>query len=170
VSIVTDLLEFAATRDEPHPIIVGKFLAQLDRQGEADLLAWLREHAARLLCAELRHINNAARSLDRVREDARAFGAAASQAEDGDATALAPFAVRYVVAPGNVRRRVADMTADDHRYVANDYTASANRSRMLAAFHVAIADRLGVGQTTADAMSETTYTALRLSILGGEAA
>jgi len=79
---------------------------------------------------------------------------------------LRAFRQTYAVDTVDTRRRVSDMTADDHRFVAGNYAEASNRYKMLAAFHKAIAERLSEGQKTSDVMSEDEYEKLYLSIVG----
>lgn len=144
------------------PIAAAEFLAAVDPD---ELAAWLRGRAAQLVAGELIRRNRAA--ARRQRSKAGAFGEAAAS---DNPEALTVFTKCLVVDDQLRRRPVGQMTSADHRWVAGAYTARSNRDRMLAAFHHAVAKRLGPGQTTADVMDEATYVSLLGSITGDPAA
>lgn len=90
--------------------------------------------------------------------------ALAAAGDDTPRLRLSMFSAMHVVDKENTRRSVGQMTGADHRYVARQYTADARVSQMEAAFHKAVAKKVG-NATTADVMDEETYSALYRSIV-----
>lgn len=130
------------------------------------LAEWTREVARQTMRAYYRHHILSERSRWARSARSRAFRTAAEATEEtGDFTPLAAFSFSYVVNEEALRRRVAEMTADDHRFVATKYEQSADRILMLAAFHREIAKRIPEGETTADVMDEETYSKIYASIV-----
>jgi hypothetical protein len=87
--------------------------------------------------------------------------------EGGDLQAPREYSTVYVVDRYNTRRRVGEMSASDHQFVATRYGAGGRRSLLLAEFHRQVASRLG-DRTTADAIPEIEYAKMRVQVLGGE--
>lgn len=71
--------------------------------------------------------------------------------------------VVYSIDEANTRRKVADMTGDDHRFVAAKYGSSGRYDLMLEAFHKAVAREIGK-KRTADVFTEGQYLNLLDSI------
>lgn len=147
------------------PSLLASQIADQLRATDPGFLAdWLDERASNVLLIEIDRILRSDRTKARSRYGARAFAAAAAT---GDVVTLSAFThVRFVVDDKNTRRALGDMTAADHLYVADKYEASGNRQLMLAAFHRAVAKRVG-RKTTAEAMTEAQFRKLEDSILGG---
>lgn len=150
------LTEFVA------PVEAQRLVDGLDAAGRRSLDRWLRSHAVEMVADVLTSMDRSDRSKARRRSACRAFSDAA---EAGDAEAMEVFATFYVVDAENLRRRLGEMTAADHRFVASGYAASSKRDAMLAQFHQAVARKVGKG-TTADVMTEATYLGLLDSITG----
>jgi hypothetical protein len=159
--------EAISATDDPRAIIAAKLRARLD-ESDPDLLAgWLHEKAEDILTEELGLRERVERSKNFRRVGARSFANAAKEAEDGQPEALGTFALKFVVDEENNRRAIADMTGPDHLYVASRHASRANREQMLAAFHNAVAKKVG-DKRTADVMGEEQYEALYRSIVGPE--
>lgn len=75
------------------------------------------------------------------------------------------FSVVLTVDANNTRRRVADMTGADFRFVANGYSRDSKVAAMYAAFYRAVAKRID-GRRCADVMTEQQYDTLYRSITG----
>jgi hypothetical protein len=144
------------------PAVVAAQLVGHLQTADPDLLAgWLQTMAPHLLTDMITTRERSIRATSRRRAGAVAFADAAAA---GDAERLRSFAVTYAVDAENTRRRVADMTGSDHRFVADSYAASATKARMLATFHEAVARKVG-RRRTAEVMSEAAYDRLLRSIV-----
>lgn len=157
--------EFAAGLIESVPdgefvpaIVASNYIARLADTDPALLNGWLVANAAAfatdLLGCRLRN----SRAKARAHASAREFAANVA-----DPDYAGSFTITYRIADDDTRIRVADMTGDHHRFVASDYEASARTDRMLAAFHRAIAKKVGKART-ADVISEGEYDALYRSL------
>lgn len=133
---------------------------------EPELLAgWMDEVARQVLRSHFRAHLLRQRATWRATAQRRAFRNVVNEAEEtGDSTSLSDFSFSYVVNEESLRRRVGEMTADDHSFVASVHERSADRLLLLAAFHRAIAKRIPPGKTTADVMDEETYSRIFRSI------
>jgi hypothetical protein len=147
-------------------IVAEKLHAEL-LETDPDLLdGWLRATAADTLRLAIGMRSRNQRLIARRRAGARAFSEAAGEAEQTGDTAplIGLFTVDYVVDAENTRKRAADMTGPEHLFVAeNTYQRSANQALMLAAFHRAVAAKVG-DQRTSDVFSPEQYERLYLSI------
>lgn len=146
------------------PLVAQKLHAELVADDPDLLDGWLHAVAGEALRQAIANRSRAHRTYAR-RAASRAFAQAARDAEDsGDAAPLLGlFAVDYVVAADRTRKRARDMTGPDHRFVAGRYEASGNGELMLAAFHHAIAEKVG-DRRTAEVYTEAEYEALYLSV------
>ncbi len=139
-----------------------KFVTWMEEVAPGELLDWLSENARRFVTRDMQQTMMRRRTSAINRAKSRAFGQAV---EDGDVEYLGHFAAVYTVDPDSTRRRVADMTGDDHRYVAGEYEGSAKHDLMMAAFHRAVAKKVGK-RRTADVLDEDKYDALLQSLMG----
>lgn len=147
-------------------VVASKLAASVDR----DLLdGWLHEMAESVLTAVITRRERGKRAVARSRAGSRAFADARDALENGDADVLSSFAVTFAVDDDNTRRRVADMTGADHLYVAADYSKDAKKLQMEAAFHKAVAKKVGT-KRTADVFTEATYDEMYRSLTGRAAA
>lgn len=147
-------------------IVAEKLHAEL-LEADPDLLdGWLRAVAVDTLRLTIGTRSRVQRIVARRRSASRAFQAATDGVEkSGDAAPLLGlFAVNYVVDDSNTRKQAADMTGPEHLFVAvNTYQRSANQALMLAAFHRAVAEKVG-GKRTSEVFSAQEYEHLYLSI------
>ena len=147
-------------------IVAEKLHAEL-LETDPDLLdGWLRAVAVDSLRLAIGTRSRSQRTVARRRAGSRAFRDAVAEAEQSGDTAplLGLFSVDYVVDEENTRKRAADMTGPEHLFVAeNTYQRSANEALMLAAFHRAVAEKVGKRRTS-EVFSETEYEAMYLSI------
>lgn len=163
---MTALIEESTQGSDWVPALVAEKLIDRLKADDPDLLnGWLHTLAPQLLTDAISMRERSIRTVTRRRASARAFGKASEAAESGDLTEIGSFAVTYAIDDDNTRRRVADMSGADHQFVASDYTRKAKRSQMLAAFHRAVAKKVGK-KRTADVMSEDEYDRLYRSITG----
>lgn len=160
---MTALIEEATQGSDWVPALVAEKLIDQLKSDDPDLLnGWLHALAPQLLTDAISMRERSIRTVTRKRASSRAFAKAAAV---GDVTELGSFAVTYVIDEGATRRRVADMTGSDHRFVASGYAQSAKRAQMLSAFHRAVAKKVG-SKRTAEVMSEVEYDRLFRSITG----
>lgn len=102
------------------------------------------------------------RARGRARAKSEAFGEAIAR---GD---FSPFDEPYPVdAESGIWRPVRYMTGTDHQFVATNYERSANTDLLLAAFHRAVAKKVGKRET-GEVMTEEQYVRLYQSIVGKE--
>lgn len=141
-------------------IVASKIAASADR---ALLDGWAHAMLTEMLTAVISRRERSTRSTARARASSRAFASAKNDAEAGDPSALGSFAVTFAVDEKNTRRRVADMRGADHLFVAADYEKDAKPLLLLAAFHQAVAKKVG-RKRTADVFSEAQYDSLYRSI------
>lgn len=136
-------------------------------ESEPQLLEdWTREVARQTMRSYFRSHQLRERARWARSTRGRTFRAATDEAEEtGDFEPLTAFSLSYVVNEQSLRRRVPDMTAEDHRFVATKYEQSADRILMLSAFHREIAKHIPEGATTADIMDEETYSRIYASIV-----
>lgn len=83
---------------------------------------------------------------------------------------LREFELTAAVRPGNLRVRIGDLTARDHRVLADRYRDAGRRSETLGRFHDAVADKLETSEgneaTTREVLSEVEYAEMRAEITG----
>lgn len=161
-----DLFRDGLLATVPHgewvPAVVAQNYVELLAVTDPALLdAWLHEHAAAFATDVLVRWERHARAASRRHASAREF------ADNGsDAEWIGSFSITYCISGDNARLQVAEMTGLHHRYVASEYEASAKTGRMLAAFHRAVAKKVGARRTV-EVFSEATYDALYRSIVRG---
>lgn len=160
--LVRLLREYRAELGESFVIAeaAARFVKLMQDEHPDSLAAWQQAHTTSFVADALRTVLRSERSTALARSGARAFDTQRTEAADE-----ATFAQAYCVSNGShLWRRVAEMTADDHRYVAGQYEVRGKRQLSLAAFHRAVAKRVGTG-CTADVMTEAEYDALLASFL-----
>ena len=156
------------------PTIVAQKLHAELLESDADLLdGWLHAVAAdvirQAITLRVRLRNGAARRGARAREfaaAARDLEDAADEAARGAAGArlVSLFESLHTVDEKNTHKRACDMTGPEHLFVArNQYEAKAKPLMMLAAFHKAVAKKVGQ-RLTSDVFTEEQYEAMYLSI------
>lgn len=145
--------------------VVAADLVDRLRAEDPDLLAgWLHLKAPVILANVVARRSNSRRQAARIGAPRRAFAEAArSFASDGDVRVLSPFAAEYVVDEENTRRTVAHMTADDCRFVAARYEESARISKLEAAFHRAVAKKIGA-RSVGEVFTEEQYLEMYRSV------
>jgi hypothetical protein len=141
-------------------IVAAKVIASAD---PALLDGWLHVMAVDVLTSVITRRERSTRSTARTRAGSRAFAEARAESEAGEPAALSSFAVTYAVDDKNMRRRVADMRGSDHLFVAANYEKDAKPLLLLAAFHQAVAKKVG-RKRTCDVFSEAEYDRLYRSI------
>ena len=145
-------------------VVAAKLRARL-AETDPDLLdGWLHAMAERMLTEVIGLHVRSERAKARSRAGSRAFREASDAAEDGDDSAIGLFAVLHVVDEKNTQKRAADMTGPEHLYVAEEtYQRTANEALMMAAFHRAVAKKVGK-RKTADVLTEQQYEQMYRSI------
>lgn len=147
-------------------------LAQQLRKTDPALLAgWLDAQAENLLRDAIVREANSKRARSRRRSAGLAFR---EQAETANRTGkydelTGMFSALHVIGPTHIRKRAAEMTGADHRFVSDRYRSNANEYLMLAAFHRAIAERVGDSKTC-EVFSEDEYERMFRSIVRTAAA
>jgi hypothetical protein len=142
----------------------SKLVAHLAETDPDLLRGWLTSNAEQFVSDALGARLRSKRAYVRRTSQARAFSTAA---QSGDVTKLKPFQVRHIVDDHHTQRAVGQMTGDDHVFVAQSYDLSAQTSQMLAAFHRAVARKVG-SRRTEEVMDEETYLRLYESIVRGD--
>lgn len=148
------------------PIVAADLVERLREEDPELLSGWLDLRAAVFLADVIARRSNSKRQAARVGAPRSAFGEAALSfgAGEGDPSALVAFTTEYVVNSENVRRKVADMTGADHRFVASGYADQKATAALLEKFHLAVARKVGDGRRTSDVISEEQYARLYRSI------
>lgn len=162
-------------------IVAAKLHAQL-QEADPDLLdGWLHAMAVQVLRRVIGLRQHQERAAARRGAGARAFAGAArefsgSDPDDAEAAAvrfMGMFRMSHEVDDKRTQKRVFDMTGPEHLFVAeHTYQREANRQHMLAAFHRAVAKKIGKRRTE-DVLTEEQYEAMYQSIVrspGNEAA
>lgn len=158
-AILRSVLE--SGRDVVVSVEAAKLVARL-REDNPDLLRdWLWYNAEQFVSDALGSRNRSRRAHVRRTCAAVSFSQAANSADP--VAELAPFRVRHVIDINHTQREVGRMTGEDHLFVAQAYELEAVTSQMLAAFHRAVARRVG-DRTTREVMDEATYLRLYNSI------
>ena len=149
------------------PVVAAELAGKL-RANDPDLLAgWLDLHAEHVLTDVLGMRLRSGRARHRAQAGASAFAEASAARDAGDGEALSVFDLRYVVGDDNRWRRLGEMTAVDHLYVADHYAHQSHAAALLEAFHRAVAKKVGK-RTTAAALDEAQYSRLFRSIVGAK--
>jgi hypothetical protein len=145
--------------------VVAAGLVDRLREDDPELLAgYLDLKAAVILADVVARRSNSKRQAARIGAPRKAFAEAARTfGTDGDVAVLSPFAAEYVVNDDNTRRTVANMTAGDCRFVAAKYEDAARISKLEAAFHRAVAKKVG-GKTVGEVFTEDQYLEMYRSV------
>lgn len=149
------------------PVESLKFFDWMREEHQELLENWIDRHLLDLVRMAMERRLRVQRAQARTRGRARAFRRAAGVLETtGDPTPLGRFRREtYAVDHDANRKVVGKMTAEDHRWVADNYGRSGNKLLMLQAFHRAVARRIGENQTTEEVFSEEEYNDLYASIV-----
>lgn len=149
------------------PLLAAELADKLKANDPELLAGWLWTRAQPELSDTFARRSNSLRQYARAMGPRRAFADASEEfGRTGDPRVLQTFQTEHVVNSGNLRRKVADMTGADHRFVADAYGATAKNAAMLAAFHRAVAKRVG-HRRTADAFTQEQYDAMLHSLMRG---
>jgi hypothetical protein len=125
-------------------VIAAELVERLREQDPELLSGYLHLKAAVILADVVARRSNSKRQAARIGAPRKAFAEAArSFTAGGDVKVLSPFSAEYVVDDENTRRSVANMTADDCRFVASKYEDAARISKLEAAFHRAVGKKIG---------------------------
>lgn len=151
------------------PLVAHDLVEKL-RANDPDLLSgWCEAKYEVILTDFIHHKVKNRRSKSREASARSAFAEAAGRfADDGDVVAMrdavrSPFDVEYVVNGENLRRKVRDMTGQDHRFVADEYAETKQTALLLESFHRAVAKKVG-RRRTSEVFTEETYLAMYRSI------
>lgn len=137
------------------PAIVAQELSEEIWQQDPDLfVGFLTLKATELIRTEITSRSRRRRARLRANHVATVFQEAVKEYEQtGDKKVFDVFDLTFEVDNEHTRRRLGDMVGSDHLWVASRYHLSANKQLLLAAFHKAVADQIGVRRTS-DVYSE----------------
>lgn len=148
-------------------IVAEKVCAELAERDPQLLEGWLREMAADTLKRQIQARYAGARLREHHRVTRGAFADQARIFEEGKdengARLLGMFALVHVVSAGDIRKRAGEMTGEDHLFVAERYHTRGTSDLMRAAFHRAVADKVG-DRRTDEAMDLAEYESLYRSL------
>lgn len=133
-------------------------LERMALEHPAELNVWLRDRAREMLRSEIGHLIRSRRSTARSGSRARAFGEATDSSGGGGL-----LESWFVVSETYEQKRVADMTGPDHLFVAGGYEATVQSAAMEAAFHRAVAKKVG-NKRTGDVLSESQLQRMHKSV------
>lgn len=142
--LLKEHLEEAREKDYHLDAVAASFCAKMELEHPAEFTAWLHERAPIFVRREMGRLEHAKRTTARVRAKARAFG----EAIDGGDVQDYFLSTAYIVDEQNTRRRMGDMTGADHRFVASQYEVTGKEALMMAAFHKALAKKIGSRKTS----------------------
>lgn len=150
-------------------VVAGKLYARI-AVDDPDLLdGWLHILGPDTLRRVIHERSSAARMRERGRARKGEFADAARNYETGeDSNGLklaGMFALLHVVSAEDVRKRAGEMTGADHEFVARSYQKRGQRALMQAAFHRAVAEKIGTRRTD-EVMDLGDYERLYRSIAG----
>lgn len=161
-------------------VVAAKLHAQLLENDPEFLDGWLHAMAVPLLRRVIGLRSSHLRTVGRRRAGASAFAAAAddfAEALERGSDEVAEIGVRFAgmfacdheVDGEHNRKLVPDMTGSDHLFVAeHEYERNAKHQKMLAAFHRAVAKKVGKHRTS-EVLTEEQYEAMYRSIVKGAA-
>lgn len=149
--------------------VVEDAMQWLEENDPEALTEWMWSRRLPILKLHYQRKLQSQRTATQHRARARAFGEAVSSFDEGDVEPLSHFDVVHVVDGDDTRRRVGDMTGEDHFFVAETHREKAKPHLLAEAFHRQVARKVG-DKRTADVMDEETYERLYVSIVRGEAA
>lgn len=145
-------------------VVAAELVEQLRAQDPELLSGYLHLKAAVILADVVARRSNSMRQATRLGAPRKAFAEAARTfAADGDPRALRPFSAEYVVDDENTRRSVANMTASDCRFVAAKYEDASRISKLEAAFHRAVAKKIG-SSAVGEVFTEAQYLEMYRSV------
>lgn len=152
-------------------IIAAKLYGQLITDDRDLLDGWLHAMATDTLRRHIQGKVNAARMRERARAERGEFADAArdfATGEDADGLKLqGMFALTHVVDAEDVRKRAGEMSGADHLFVAGSYQTRGQKNLMQAAFHRAVAEKVG-DKRTDEVMDLATYEQMYRSIVGDD--
>lgn len=146
--------------------VVAQEIVEKLAANDPDLLdGWLHAQAVGFLRHAINLRDCATRTHARMTSGRSVFGAAALAHEAGEAGAMEGWlAVVHVVSEGQ-RKRIAEMTATDLNYVADDYDARARENALHSAFLRAVAKKVRKG-TVSEHFTDAKLAELWQSISG----
>lgn len=138
--------------------LARQIMARLMDEDPELLEGWLHEYAVHTLTTR---ISEQARSAHGHRSSARRRSVFADAAADGP-DSMSAF---LVIDTRNTRKRISEMTGDDHLFVARRHERRSRSEAVLAAFHEAVAERVGT-RRTGDVLSQQEYDDMYQRLLG----
>jgi hypothetical protein len=152
-------------------VLAAKIYAKLMEEDRELIDGWLHAAAIDTLRRQILSKTNAARTRERARAQRGEFADQARDFETGDDAGgvklLGMFALMHTVNAEDVRKRAGEMTGADHLFVADSYQQRGQRNLMEAAFHRAVAAKVG-DKRTDEVLDLETYSVMYRSITGTE--
>lgn len=147
--------------------VVAEHIVEKLTATDPELLdGWLHAQAEFLIRHTINLRDCSVRSRARAVSGRSVFAAAAEQHDAGDSRALAGWLQVIHVVEDGTRKRLAEMTADDLAYVADDYGRRARENAMHEAFLRAVARRVAGGRV-GDHFTDDQLAEMWQSIAGG---
>lgn len=134
----------------------AKFTASARETDPKGFAEWLDENAEQFVTWRGASYERHNRAQAVARMNARRFHEAVSNASADEVRDI--FAVTFVVGAQDERKRLGAMTAADHNFVADGYERDGKRALMFAAFHRALAKKVGSQRTDAVMTAEKVET------------
>lgn len=146
--------------------VVAEHIVEKLRAVDPDLLSgWLDVQAVSILRHAINLRDCSVRSRVRATAGRSVFARDVSAHEAGEATALAGWLAVVHVVEGGSRKRLAEMTADDLGFVADDYGRRAAENALAESFLRALARKVGTGKVS-DHFTDAELAGLWQSITG----
>jgi hypothetical protein len=142
------------------PQLAQSIIGKLDVNDPELLNGWLDANAVALLTQIINARDRSQRTRARLQHKASVFGDDAKAFEAGDTKRIIPWLTVHYALKDNIRKPLAELTADDLRFVAKRYDDSAKISRFEAIFFEKMAERVG-NKTVAEVYSDQEIINLR---------
>jgi hypothetical protein len=150
---VAEVRAIVDTETERGPYVTGqvadKVIKWLRHHDPELLQGFLDTQAVQLVCVMIRDRDRSARSHARAVAGRSVFRGALAQFADGDPSALNRWLTMPIVLDGNVRKPLAELTAEDLNHAADRYHHHAQRNAMMATFLRTLSAKVSDG-TVAD--------------------
>lgn len=146
--------------------VVAEHIVEKLRATDPELLSgWLDAQAVGIIRHAINLRDCSVRSRVRATAGRSVFARQAAEHEAGDAVALSGWLSVVHVVEGGSRKRLAEMTADDLGFVADDYGRRAAENALAESFLRALARKVGSGKV-ADHFTDAQLAELWQSIAG----
>lgn len=144
--------------------VVAEHIVRKLRATDPDLLeGWLHAGAVGFVREAINSRDRSSRTHARIVSRRSAFGRAAELHTAGDLVAMAGWLDVVHVLEGGTRKRIAEMTAAELAFVADDYDRRASENAMHATFLRAVAKKVGTRKVS-EVFTEAKLSALWQSL------